>query len=96
MTKAKKVSITKISEFVEQKLFGEFFYLAPAKETEKAFAVNGQKFNASANLYDALVYFPKSQCVKVENDYFVNDQVKEYWVVPSWLYNAKTDEGYVF
>lgn len=74
----------------------EIAYLleSPIKETEKAVGFPGVKFNSYANPYNAVIWLPKSQLVKIKNDFYT-DGPSEMFLCPPWLYrkNPTLDES---
>jgi|DEB0MinimDraft_10_1074344.scaffolds.fasta_scaffold96700_1 hypothetical protein len=93
MKQLKKLS--KVSEYIEQGGMASGAYLLenPAKETKKAIAFPGVKFNSYGNPYDALIWFPKSQLVEVENDYYTNNAPAKMHLCPEWLYRKNPTVG---
>mgnify|MGYP000936768005 CR=1 FL=1 len=58
-------------------------------ETEKAIAVEIEKFNSAANLYTATVWLPKSLVQTVVNDYYLENMGAKVYIVPDWLMKKK-------
>lgn len=66
----------------------------PAKETAKAIAFRGVKFNSYGNPYNGLIWFPKSQLREVRNDFYTNGP-KTMYLCPAWLYRKNPTVGEV-
>ena len=65
------------------------------RETEKAIGVQGTYWNSYANAKPGTAWIPKSQIKQIGNDYWINpDQASRFYLVPTWLINAKKAEGY--
>jgi len=80
-------TITTVSQYIAAGALSVGFLLEyPIKETEKAIAFEGVKFNSYGNPYTALIWLPKSQLTKLENDFYTNDAPKEMYLCPAWLY----------
>lgn len=58
---------------------------SPVKETEKALGFNATKFNSYGNPYVGTAWLPKSQLIKVENDFYATGPI-EMWICPAWIY----------
>jgi hypothetical protein len=87
---------TKVSEYITAGAMKVGFVLeSPIRETEKALGFNGVKFNSSGNAYDAVIWLPKSQLQKLENDFYTNDAPPIMWFCPSWLYAKNPTLGEV-
>ena len=93
--KMAKAKFTKISDWLEAGAMDSGFSLIEgvAKETQNAIAFNAEKWNRAANLYKTIVWFPKSQAVVVENDYYEKAD-KVLYLFPNWLFDAKRTDGY--
>lgn len=63
------------------------------KETEKAIAFPGVKFNSYGNPYNALIWFPKSQLTPVENDFYTDRIGETMYLCPEWLYRKNPTVG---
>lgn len=85
----------KVSEWVAAGNLKTGLYILEkaARETEKAIGFTCEKFNEFGNLKPATCWFPKSKLQRVQNDFY-RDGPPEMFLVPSWLYSAKSDEGY--
>jgi hypothetical protein len=82
-----KHRFAKVSEYIAAGALSVGFLLeSPIKETEKAIAFEGVKFNSFGNPYNALIWLPKSQLAKLENDFYTNDAPSEMYLCPAWLY----------
>lgn len=65
------------------------------RETEKAIGVKCTYWNSCANAKPGTAWIPKSQIKEIANDYWTNpDQASRFYLVPTWLINAKKAEGY--
>lgn len=86
---------TKVSEVVEAGLLKGGFYLLEGvtKETEKAIAVPAVGHNEFGYPCRKTAWFPKTQIVKLANDFYTNDAPAEMWMAPAWLIGAKKAEG---
>lgn len=62
------------------------------RETEKAIGIKATRWNSCANPKPATAWLPKSQIKEIANDYWANG-CTTYYLVPSWLINAKKAEG---
>ncbi len=58
---------------------------SPTKETEKAMAFPATKFNSHGNPYQGTCWLPKSQLVKIANDFYTTGPA-EMFICPTWLY----------
>jgi hypothetical protein len=63
------------------------------RQTDKAMGFACAKFNDYGNLKPAVCWMPISRLQTVKNDYYVNGPPTMY-LVPDWLYQMKTEEGY--
>lgn len=97
MTTKQLKKISKVSEYIALGGMASGAYLLenPAKETEKAIAFPGVKFNSYGNPYNGLIWFSKSQLVEVENDYYTNDAPAKMHLCPEWLYSKNPTVGEV-
>jgi hypothetical protein len=64
----------------------------PIRETEKALGFEGVKYNQCGNEYNAVIWMPKSQLVKIKNDFYENG-ASEMWICPNWLYRKNPNIG---
>lgn len=80
-----------VSEWINNGAFESNFYLLEnvAKQTEKAIGFHCSK---EGNV-PAICWLPKSQIKPIKNDYYPNGD-ETMFLIPSWLYNRKTEEGY--
>lgn len=86
----------KVSEYIEAGAFKVGFLLeSPIKETEKALGFEGVKFNSYGNPYNAVIWLPKSQLQKLENDFYTNEAPDVMWLCPTWLYKKNPTLGEV-
>jgi len=91
-----KHRFTKVSEYIAAGALEVGFVLeSPTRETEKALGFKGVKFNSYGNAYDAVIWLPKSQLQKLENDFYTNDAPAVMWFCPSWLYAKNPTLGEV-
>jgi hypothetical protein len=93
--KSTKPSFTKISERLDAGAMESGYSLIEcvAKETQKAIAFHVERWNRAANLYSTIVWFPKSQAIVVENDFYEKGDEKLH-LFPNWLFAAKRADGY--
>lgn len=96
MKKQAAAVFTKVSEWVAAGNLNTGFYSMERveRETEKAIGFKAQKSTEFGNLKPAICWMPKSKVQVVENDFYVNGP-KTMFLIPAWLYSAKTDEGFV-
>lgn len=96
MTKKAAAVFTKISEWIAAGSLQSGFYMLERieRETEKAIGFQAEKYNAAGNLKPATCWIPKSQLQEVHNDFYTQGPVRMF-LVPSWLYCRKDEEGYV-
>ena len=66
----------------------------PAKETAKAIGFKASGFDSYGYEKAVIAWFPKSQVIKVANDYYENGEA-EMFLVPQWLMDKKRLEGLV-
>ena len=91
-----KQCFSKVSEYIAAGALEVGFLLElPTSETEKALGFKGVKFNSYGNAYDAVIWLPKSQLQKLENDFYTNDAPLVMWFCPSWLYAKNPTLGEV-
>jgi hypothetical protein len=82
-----KTPFTTVSQYIAAGALSVGFLLeSPIKETEKALAFEGVKFNSYGNPYTGLIWLPKSQLAKLQNDFYTNNAPSEMWFCPTWLY----------
>jgi len=82
-----KPRFTKVSEYIAAGALAVGFVLeSPIRETEKALGFQGVKFNSCGNPYNTVIWLPKSQLQKLENDFYTNDAPSTMWFCPAWLY----------
>lgn len=97
-TRARKpqLTFTKVSEWIAAGNMESGFYCLDRaeRETEKAIGFKAEKFNEFGNLKPAICWMPKSRLQAVENDFYVDGPAQMH-LVPSWLYSAKSDEGFL-
>ena len=93
--KATAKKISKVSEYIKRGGMSSGAYLleSPAKETEKALAFPGVKYNSYGNPYNGLIWFPKSQLTTLENDYYTNEAPAQMYLCPEWLYRKNPTVG---
>jgi hypothetical protein len=85
---------TKVSEYIAAGAMNVGYLLeSPIRETEKALGFGGVKFNSYGNPYNAIVWLPKSQLQKLENDFYTNDAPAIMWLCPAWLYEKNPNLG---
>lgn len=86
----------KISEWIAAGNMKTGYYTLErvARETEKAIGFQAEKYNEYGNLKPATCWIPRSLLQAVENDYYVRGPITMY-LVPDWLYSAKTEEGFI-
>lgn len=96
MTIKQLKKISKVSEYIALGGMDSGAYLLenPAKETGKAIAFPGVKYNSFGNPYNGFIWFPKSQLVEVENDYYTNGSETMH-LCPAWLYRENPTVGEV-
>lgn len=96
--KKEKLKFSKVSEYIAAGGLTSGYYCLAAKpvaETDKAVAFSAKNYNSFGNQYECKVWFAKSQMQKVTNDFYKHGEL-EMWIVPVWLYRAKSDEGFEF
>lgn len=96
MAKA-KLKFTKVTEYIAAGSMecGYYCLSSNVKETDKGVGFKAVNYNSYGKPYDCVVWFPKSQVQKVENDFYEHGS-EFMWIVPAWLYRAKSDEGFEF
>ncbi len=84
-----------VSAVIAAGLLKSGFYLleTPLRETEKAVAFAAVGGNAYGYPCRKTAWLPKSQVVKLANDFYTNRAPAEMWLVPAWLIAAKRAEG---
>ncbi len=87
---------TKVSEWIAAGNMASGMYVLERveRETDKAIGFKAEKYTSFGNLKPATCWMPKSKVQAVENDYYRNGPARMF-LVPAWLYSAKTDEGFV-
>ena len=92
-----KHKFTKVSEYLKAGSLSIGCLLEnPVKETEKAIAFGGIKHNQYGYPYNGTYWLPKSQLLKLENDYYTHpDAPSEMWFCPSWLWQKNRDIGQI-
>lgn len=85
-----------VSEYIKAGGMETGFYVMPvARASDKAVAVNAEKYTATAlNTYKTLCWFPKSKVKVIRDDFYTDSMGQEVALVPSWLYRARSDEGF--
>jgi hypothetical protein len=92
--KSAKPVFTKVSEWIAAGALEAGYVLeSPIRETENALGFKGVKFNSYGNAYDAVIWLPKSQLQKLENDFYTNDAPPVMWFCPEWLYSKTPTLG---
>lgn len=96
MKKQAAAVFTKVSEWIAAGNMQSGFYMLERieRETEKAIGFKAEKFNAAGFLKPATCWIPKSQLQEVQNDFYTQGPARMF-LVPSWLYGRKDEEGYV-
>lgn len=96
MKKQAAAVFTKVSEWIAAGNMKSGYYSLERIEceTEKAIGFKAEKYNEFGNLMPATCWIPKSKLQAVTNDFYVNGPAKMF-LVPSWLYSAKSDDGFV-
>lgn len=91
-----KAPFAKISEWVAAGSLNTGFYLLERveRETERAIGFKAEKYTSFGNLKPATCWIPKSKVTAVDNDFYTKGVARMY-LVPAWLYSAKSDEGFV-
>jgi hypothetical protein len=94
-TRKNEMKFTKISQWITAGGMDTGFSLIEgvAKESQKAIGFKAEKWNRAGNLYQAVVWFPKSKAVVVENDYY-EQAADTLYLFPNWLFEAKRADGY--
>ena len=86
--------IKTVSEYLNQGgvSLNLFLLESPQKETEKALAFQSVALNGAGNRYNKLSWLPKSQLIKVINDFYTEGP-KEMYLCPTWLYRKNFLHG---
>lgn len=86
---------TKASEWIAAGNMKTGLYLLECveRETEKAVGFKAEKHTEFGRPYSTTCWFPKSKLQEIENDFYVSGPAKMF-LVPGWLYCAKTEEGF--
>lgn len=94
--KTQQANFTKVSEWIAAGNMNSGLYVLEhvERETDKAIGFKAEKYNSYGNLKPATCWMPKSKVKAVENDFYTNGPARMY-LVPAWLFSAKSDEGYV-
>lgn len=91
-------NLKKVSEWIEKGGLSTGYNFIEnviiVKETEKAIAIQKQKYTEFGNLKPALCWLPKSYIIQVENDFYKDSLGDIYFLIPQWLYQKKDEEGY--
>lgn len=96
MKKQAAAVFTKVSEWVAagNMKTGLYSLERVERETDKAIGFKAEKYTEFGNLKPTICWMPKSKLQQVENDFYQNGPAKMF-LVPAWLYSAKTEEGFV-
>jgi hypothetical protein len=91
-----KAAFTKVSEWVAAGNMATGFYCLEQveRETDKALGFKAETYTEFGKIKPAICWMPKSKVQAVANDFYFNGPAKMF-LVPAWLYSAKTDEGFV-
>ena len=90
----KKPTFKKTSEYVAAGAMQTgWFEITVVKSTEKAVAVECKKYNSFGNDYKSMTWFPKSQVIVMENDFYTDTIGQKTTIAPGWLISAKQREG---
>ena len=94
--KTQQADLTKVSEWVAAGGMRSGLYVLEhvERETDKALGFKAEKYNSYGNLQPSVCWMPKSKVKVVANDFYTNGSSRMY-LVPAWLFRAKSDEGYV-
>ena len=94
--KTQQANFTKVSEWIAAGNMNSGLYVLEhvERETDKAIGFKAEKYNSYGNLKPATCWMPKSKVKAVENDFYTNGPARMY-LVPAWIFSAKSDEGYV-
>lgn len=94
--KTQQANFTKVSEWIAAGNMNSGLYVLEhvERETDKAIGFKAEKYNSYGNLKPATCWMPKSKVKAVENDFYTNGAARMY-LVPAWLFSAKSDEGFV-
>ncbi|WP_424196629.1 hypothetical protein ACMYR3_17050 (plasmid) [Ampullimonas aquatilis] len=88
-----------ISQWLDQGGFkcGKFLLDLPmANETVKAIGFACQKYNTNGNLIPSICWFPKNMIHEVKDDFYLEKSKNRLFLVPTWLYMNKKNDGYCF
>lgn len=90
------IRFNKVSEWIAAGNMKTGFYALEkvARETDRAIGFSAERYNEYGNLKPAICWIPKSKAIAVENDFYTNGPARMF-LIPAWLYNAKTNDGYV-
>lgn len=93
--KKQAITFTKASEWVAAGNMETGLYALERveRETEKAVGFKAEKHTEFGRPYSTICWFPKSKLQEIENDFYTAGPAKMF-LVPAWLYRAKTDEGF--
>lgn len=94
--KTQQANFAKVSEWIAAGNMKSGLYVVEkvARETDKAIGFACEKYNEFGNLKPSTCWMPKSKVQSVENDFYSNGPARMF-LVPAWLYRARSDEGYV-
>lgn len=86
----------KVSEWIDAGHMesGKRLFLSPIADGLKAFAVKCVKIDTYGNEYVSKVWFPKSQCDSIVDDFYQDTKGQEGYLVPNWLVDKKVEEGF--
>lgn len=88
----------KVSEWIAAGNMNCGFYLLEGVggESDLAIGFKAERYNEFGTLKPATCWVPKSKVQKVENDYYTAPgSPSVMYLVPSWLYRARGDEGFI-
>lgn len=87
----------KVSEWIAAGAVASGFFVLEriAQTTHKAVGFVAEKYNLAGNPYAATCWMPRASVLEVHNDYYTHGPERMY-LVPAWLYDARTSEGFVF
>lgn len=94
--KTQQAKFAKVSEWIAAGNMKTGLYVVEkvSRETDKAVGFTCEKYNEFGNLKPSVCWVPKSKVQSVENDFYANGP-KQMFLIPSWLYSSRSDEGYV-
>jgi len=72
------------------------FSKEPYRTSAKAVCFKVRKFNSVGYLTDGYCWFPKSQLIRVVDDFYNDTRGQVAYLIPTWLVDAKEKEGYDF